>query len=133
MDGKRKKISTPKVLSGARRRHTKTKAVAVEEPESHLTLNNEQDFEYGNTETQTASGVGKEQIGESAAGALHSQEIQEETASIKKQSGRITLRTAEKRASSKRKLGANATSTPTPKRGRPRKLDVEGIMYRYYT
>ena len=127
MDGKRKTIRTPKVLSSARRKHAKTKA-ADEESEPCLTLT---DVEHGNTETpapMSARGVGKEQIGESETDEEVSclRGIQEDTASTTKQRGGTTLRTVEK-GGSKRKLDPSATSTPTPKRGRPRKLDVEGI------
>ena len=120
-------MRTPKVLSSARRRNAKTKA-ADEESEPRLTLT---DVEHGNTETPTpmsARGVGKEQVVESATdeAVLCLRGIQEDTASTTKQGGGTTLRTVEK-GGSKRKLGPNSTSTPTPKRGRPRKLDVEGI------
>ena len=115
------------MLSSARRKQTKTK-VADEELEPRLTLT---DVEHGNTEMPTpmsARGVGKEQIGESETDEEVSclRGIEEETASTTKQRGGTSLRTAEK-CGSKRKLGPNSTSTPTPKRGRPQKLDVEGI------
>ena len=72
----------------------------------------------------------KEEIGQLAPTCERSslREMEEQSASTKKRPGRLALGTAEKR-SKKQQTEPKATSTPTPKRGRPRKQQTEGTYY----
>ena len=70
----------------------------------------------------------KEEIGQLAPTCerLSLREMEEQSASTKKRPGRPALGTAEK-SGKKQKTEPKATSTPTPKRGRPRKQETEGM------